>query len=205
MNKKQRDFSFSKRAASYDKGFEGKLSRRFYDLLQNEAELTDGMRVLDVGCGTGALLKRLCAKSNIDAHGIDADANMLAVAGRQCPNCSFRQAPAEEIPFDDGTFDVLTACMAYHHFSDKAGFAQEAARVLKPGGVLYIADPRFPFIIRKGLNGVLKLFEVVGAFLTAQEIAGRFSEYSFAFSGASHDGYAQVVKLTRGEPAGNEK
>lgn len=196
MNKEQKDFSFSKRAASYDEGFEGKLSKRFYNLLQNEVKLNMGMCVLDVGCGTGALLKRLCEESNIDAHGIDADASMIAVAKRQCPDCSFQQSPSEKIPFADGSFDVLTACMAYHHFSDKAGFAREAVRVLKPDGVLYIADPKFPLAIRKGLNGILRLFNVVGEFLTAREIADRFSECGFVFSGVAYDGYAQVVKLT---------
>lgn len=199
MDKAQRDFSFSKRAASYDEGFEGKLSKRFYKLLQNEVQLCAGMRVLDVGCGTGALLKGLCGKGNIDAYGIDVDANMLSVAVRECPACSFRQAPGEKIPFADQSFDVLTACMAYHHFPDKEGFAREAARVLRPGGVLYIADPRFPFVIRKGLNGASRLFRVTGAFFTAAEIADKFSEYGFSFSGAAYDGYAQTVKLTRKE------
>ena len=87
--------------------------------------------------------------------------------------------------------------MAYHHFSDKAGFAREAARVLKPGGVLYISDPKFPFLVRKGINGVARLFRVTGEFLTAREIADRFAEYGFVFSGAAYSGYAQVVKLVR--------
>lgn len=197
MRDKQRDFNFSKRAESYDDGFEGRLSKRFYNLLQDEVELSAGMRLLDVGCGTGALLGRLCGTNDIEAHGIDADANMIAVARRQCTACSFQQSPSEKMPFPDASFDVLTACMAYHHFSDKAGFAREAARVLGPGGVLYIADPKFPFVIRKGLNGVLRLLRVAGEFLTAQEIAGRFSEYGFEFAGAAYDGYAQVVGLTR--------
>jgi len=200
MSRNKKDFDFSKRAASYDEGLEGKLSKRFYTLLQNEVKLDEGMRVLDVGCGTGALLKYLCEKRNIDAHGTDADANMIAVAKRQCAACSFTQSPCENMPFSDGYFDVLTACMAYHHFSDKAGFAREAARVLKPGGVLYIADPKFPYVIRKLLNGASRLLRVTGEFLTAQEIADRFSGYGFEFSGAGYDGYAQVVKLTRMTP-----
>lgn len=197
MGKEQKDFNFSNRAASYDEGFEGKSSKRFYDLLQREVKLSVGMRILDVGCGTGALLKRLCDAGGIDAHGIDTEADMLAVAKRQCPSCSFQESPCESIPFPDKSFDALTVCMAYHHFSDKAGFAREAARVLKPCGVLYIADPKFPFVIRKGINGAARLFRVVGEFLTAKEIADRFTGYGFTFAGAAYDGYAQVVKLTR--------
>jgi len=197
MRKKLKDFDFSKRAASYDEGYEGKMSRRFYDLLQHEAKLDDGTRLLDVGCGTGALIKRLCASGNTDAHGIDADANMIDAAIRQYPAGSFQQAPGEKIPYPDESFDVLTACMAYHHFSDKAGFAREAARVLKPGGCLYIADANFPFLIRKTINNVARLLRVVGEFLTAQEIADRFSGYGFRLVGTAYNGYAQVIKLVR--------
>ena len=199
MSKKSRDFDFSKRAASYDEGFAGRFSQRFYKLLQNEAKPVEGMRILDVGCGTGALLKRLCDKRNIIACGIDADENMIAAAVRQCPDYDIRQAKSEQIPFDDGYFDVLTACMAYHHFSDKPGFSREAARVLKPGGILCIADPKFPYLIRKSINGAARLFRVTGEFLTAREIADRFAEYGFLCSGTAYEGYAQVVKLTRAE------
>jgi ubiquinone/menaquinone biosynthesis C-methylase UbiE len=195
--KKAKDFDFSKRAEAYDAGFEGRLVKRFYDLLYNEITMTPDMRLLDVGCGTGALLKRLCEKFDITADGIDADENMIAVAKRQCPSCSFQIAPCESLPFPDHTFDTLTACLAYHHFRDKEGFAREAARVLKPGGTLYIADPNFPFVIRKSINGAARLFRVVGEFLTAREIADRFQEYGFEFTGSAHKGYAQVVKLTR--------
>jgi ubiquinone/menaquinone biosynthesis C-methylase UbiE len=173
------------------------MSKRFYDLLQNEVSLDEGMRILDVGCGTGALLKRLNEKYNIEAYGIDADSNMVAVAKLQCPACTFTRAPGEKIPFPHEHFDVLTACLAYHHFSDKAGFAKEAARVLKPGGTLYIADPRFPYVIRKSISGILRLFRIVGGFFTAGEIADAFAEYGFEFSGAVYNGYAQVVKLVR--------
>lgn len=199
MSEKRKDFNFSKRATSYDDGLEGRFSKRFYDLLEKEVKLDDEMRVLDVGCGTGALLKRLCAGKDIDAHGIDAEANMVSVASRNCPAYSFQQAPSENIPFLDESSDVLTVCMAYHHFADKPGFAREAARVLKPGGVLYIADPKFPFPVRMVMNGILRLFRVVGEFYTAREIADRFAEYGFSFVGASYNGYAQVVKLTRRE------
>ena len=197
MSKQNRDFDFSKRADSCDEGYACKFSQRFYNLLQNEVKLDEGTRILDVGCGTGALLKRLCGERKIEACGIDAEENMIAIATSQCPDYSFRQAKSEEIPFDDKSFDVLTACMAYHHFSDKTGFAREAARVLKSGGVLYIADPKFPFLIRKSINGLAWLFRVVGEFLTAREKADRFAEYGFVFSGAGYNGYAQVVKLTR--------
>jgi len=54
-----KDFDFSKRAAAYDDSFEGKAVRKFYNLLLREIKVSPGMTVLDVGCGTGALLSKL--------------------------------------------------------------------------------------------------------------------------------------------------
>lgn len=199
MSKQNKDFDFSKRATTYDEGYAGRFSERFYNLLQKEVKLDDMMRILDVGCGTGFLLKRLCKERNIAAFGIDAEQNMIEFARNQYKNYSFFQARCEQIPFEDSYFDVLTTCMAYHHFSDKDGFAKEASRVLIPGGILYIADPKFPFLVRKMINGLARLFRVAGEFLTAQEIADRFTRYGFVCSGVAYDRYAQVVKLTKQE------
>jgi len=199
MNKqsKNKDFSFRKRAASYDEGFEGRMSRKFYNLVLQSVELHDGCFVLDVGCGTGALLKRMAAQNKIISFGIDAEAKMVEVAQKNCPEMDIRQSRSENMPFDDQTFDAVTVCMAYHHFADKEGFALEAARVLRPGGALYIADPRFPAPIRSILNGVFRLINVAGEFQNPDEIAKRFATYGFVFDSVAVDGYAQVVKLRK--------
>ena len=75
-----KDFSFRKRAASYDEGFEGRMSQKFYNLVLQSVELFDGCYVLDVGCGTGALLKRMATQNQIICFGIDAEAKMVEVA-----------------------------------------------------------------------------------------------------------------------------
>ena len=192
-----KDFKFDKRAASYDDGFEGKASQKFYNLLLREAALQPGAVVLDVGCGTGALLGRLDSAFGIIGYGVDVEENMIAQARAKHPAMRFSVAPCGQLPFENQTFDVIVACMAYHHFDDKEGFAREAARVLKPGGVLYIADPRFPWLFRKIMNGILRLVRIVGEFLTAQEMEARFAAYGFTGIGAAADAYAQVVKLQR--------
>ena len=197
MRKELRDFDFSKRAASYDKGLKGRVSKRFYNLLEREMIIKDGMRLLDVGCGTGTLITRLCATRSIEAHGIDVEINMIDAAKQHFPAGTFRLAPSEKIPYPDESFDVLTACMAYHHFHDKAGFAQEASRTLKSGGCLYIADVRFPLLVLKTLNGLARLFRVVGEFFTAQELTIRFAEYGFQLNGMAMDDYAQVVSFVK--------
>ena len=189
------DFDFAKRASAYDEGFEGKASRRFYDLLLREVALSPGMAILDAGCGTGALLESLSEECEVDCHGIDAEKNMVAVAKAKHPAMDFSLARCDDTPFADKSFDAIIACMAYHHFDDRKGFARESARLLVPGGLLYIADPRFPLPARKALNGVLRLARVVGEFNTPDEIAAEFSPFGFSCAGHAFDGYAQVVKL----------
>lgn len=197
MDKNKKDFDFSKRAENYDEGFEGKFSRKFYDALFALMKLNPLEAVLDVGCGTGYLLRKISKSYEINGCGIDVEDNMVQVAKKQCPEMNIQRSSCEKTPFDSNEFDIVTACMAYHHFSDKKGFAKEAARILKTGGYLYIADPFFPFIIRKIINGLARVFRVSGQFLTVQEIANQFIEYGFELSDYYKKGYVQVVELKK--------
>jgi ubiquinone/menaquinone biosynthesis C-methylase UbiE len=122
---------------------------------------------------------------------------MIQVAQKRCPDMNIQQSTCERMPFDDYTFNLITACMAYHHFSDKEGFAQEAARTLKVGGYLYIADPRLPFIIRKVINGLLNLFKIAAHFFTTQEVSDRFTKYGFVLSSSFEKGFVQIVELKK--------
>jgi ubiquinone/menaquinone biosynthesis C-methylase UbiE len=192
MSKEVKDFNFEKAAAKYDKRV-GKISGRFYSLLLAQVELFTGANVLDVGCGTGAVLRRMADVCEINGYGIDAEENMIREAKVKCPDMNIQISRCEDTPFGSQYFDVITACMAYHHFADREGFAKEAARLLKPGGRLYIADPRLPFIIRKILNGLFRLINVAGHFDNPQELYRHFGKYGFYPDGFIFDGYAQVV------------
>lgn len=197
----KRDVDFGKKAAGYDDGFEGRASQRFYNLLLREMEPPHEARVLDVGCGTGAFLAKLADRSDIIGHGIDTEENMIKVAEGKGLPMSFQVARCDDIPFGDGSMDIMVACMSYHHFENRDGFAKEAARVLRSGGVLYIADPRFPWPLRKTINGILRIFRSVGRFYKAEEIASNFSGHGFTMTGKAFKGIAQVVKLRKGPDA----
>ena len=197
MNENKKDFKFDKRAASYDAGFEGRFSQKFYSVLLANLDIKHLSTVIDVGCGTGYLLRRIAEQQEIIGYGIDLEPKMIDEAKAKCPEMNIQVSPSENTPFDDDTFDVMTACMAYHHFSEKAGFIKEAARIIKPGGYLYIADPCFPFPVRKTINGVLKLFKVAGKFFTAKEMATDFGRSGFQLASVSHKGIVQVVKLMK--------
>lgn len=59
-------------------------------------------------------------------------------------NATFQQTAAEELPFDDASFNLVTCRIAPHHFEDVTRFVRQAARVLKPGGILLVQDHLMP-------------------------------------------------------------
>ncbi len=101
--------------------------------------------ILDLGCGTGISTRQL-AKNKGLIVGCDADVKMLITAlQRPEKNVSYMQGVAEKLPFADGTFDAVTAFIAFHWFMNRKSIS-EIKRVLKPGGILYIAQPRYAAI-----------------------------------------------------------
>ncbi len=105
--------------------------REVFERLVELADLRDG-RVLDVGCGTGRLAAAL-AERGLDAYGVDASPEMLAVARRKLPAASFAEGRAERLPFADGSCDRLVFWLVVHLVDRLVAFA-EAHRVLAPGG-----------------------------------------------------------------------
>jgi ArsR family transcriptional regulator len=100
--------------------------------------------LLDLGTGTGRMLQ-LCASHVERAVGVDLSREMLAVAranldGQDYRNCSLRRAPAEHLPFGNGSFDVVLSHMVLHFLDNPELAIQEAARVLKPRGRLILVD-----------------------------------------------------------------
>jgi len=99
-------------------------------------------RVLDVGCGTGALLQQLALSCPTALLcGVDPVAEMLDVARRRLPaNVQLREGWAESLPFEDGEFDAVVSCSTLHYIREPMRALQEMRRVLRPGGRLTITD-----------------------------------------------------------------
>lgn len=103
-----------------------------------------GMKGVDVGCGEGRFT-RFLASQGAEMHGIDINDKSLdkARAALDGENVTFQNARGEDMPFDDGALDLVVFSNSFHHIAhDKMAMALgEAARVLKPGGLLYVMEP----------------------------------------------------------------
>ncbi len=100
--------------------------------------------VLDIGTGTGRLLEVLAPRAR-RALGVDASKAMLALARSRLAragltDCTVRLADMYRLPLQDAAFDVAVVQMVLHYAEDPAGVIAEAARVLRPGGMLAVVD-----------------------------------------------------------------
>lgn len=148
--------SYQKIADHYDDTFDGRFTLDFKNLMLSRVQIPDGGQVLDVACGNGRLLEMLSKKHRFSGFGVDLSGKMVENASLLNPTMSFRQASCDVLPFQNEAFDVLTVCAAYHHFPDVAAFANEAFRVLAPGGMLYIAEVYYPRLLRLLCNPLIR-------------------------------------------------
>ncbi|HSR50433.1 MAG TPA: class I SAM-dependent methyltransferase [Acidobacteriota bacterium] len=124
--------TWSRCAETYVDGF-GALVGEAISPLLDEVKVGSGDRVLDVGTGPG-LVAAAAAERGASAVGTDFSEAMLATARRLHPHIEFQRAPAESLPFDDGSFDAVVGNFVLHHSGAPDEVLHHACRVLRPGG-----------------------------------------------------------------------
>ncbi|UPT75430.1 MAG: class I SAM-dependent methyltransferase [Elusimicrobiota bacterium] len=141
-----------------------------------------GMRVLDLGCGTGTFGIMLArASPGTEVIGIDPDPDIVRMAERKAASSTagiaFKIAGAEALPFDRDAFDIVASTLVFHHLPPtvKRAALREALRVLRPGGRLLILDfgrPAGP--VQVVLGYAAAFFD--GWATTAENVAGMVPE-----------------------------
>ncbi|MGO8695833.1 MAG: class I SAM-dependent methyltransferase [Rectinemataceae bacterium] len=174
---------FDRWAASYDRS----VMQRFFfvpihvkmlELLESQELRDRPARIVDIGCGTGRLLRAVSIHwPTAELFGVDPAERMVSEASRLNPKAVFKLASAESLPFDDRTVDVVLSSMSFHHWGDQRKGIREIVRVLRPGGVLCLADHAFPLARLAGekvksRTQVRELAISAGLTILAQKSAG---------------------------------
>ena len=127
--------SFNVGADAYDR-FMGRYSVPLAPLFADFAGVTSGKRVLDVGCGPGALTGELIRRTAPgDISAVDPSESFVDAARERYPAVTVRRGAAEQLPFEDDKFDVALAQLVVHFMTDPVAGLREMSRVTRLGEV----------------------------------------------------------------------
>ncbi len=146
--------------------------------LIESADVADGQRVLDLGCGTGTLTMMIArAVPGAAVTGLDGDPRVLEIARRKAADLDIQwdQGMADQLPYPDGQFDRAVSSLVVHHLdtaTKQAAFA-EVYRVLRPGGIFGVLDFAPPLsLIGRFQAAVVRRLEETG-----DNLAGRVPQF----------------------------
>lgn len=149
---------FHKQAEKYDSGNKGKHARSLYESVINKLDELSFNNLLNVGCGTGNLLKLISTRYDVQISGVDLTPKMLNITRIKLGDeADLKVADSEELPFDNDKFDMVICTDSFHHYPHPEKVLAEIRRVLQQDGMLLIADPYTPAPLRQLVNLYFKL------------------------------------------------
>ena len=113
------------------------MSRPLYEAVLSRTNVGAAATYLDVGCGAG-LAAQMAAERGARVSGLDAAENLLAIARSRVPAADFRTGELEELPFEDGMFDVVTGFNSFQYAANPSVALAQAKRVAKLGASVAI-------------------------------------------------------------------
>jgi len=122
--------------SAYD-AFMGRYSRRLGPVFAEFAGLPEGARVADIGAGTGALSSELVARG-LRVAAADPSPQFVAALSERLPAVEAHVAPAEELPWEDESFDASLAQLVVAFMKDAPAGVREMRRIVKPGGTVAV-------------------------------------------------------------------
>lgn len=138
---------FNADAVDYDSKYE-QYTKDTHPIVLAELEKMSSSSILDVSCGTGTLLSRISA--NIKKAGLDVSPKMINRAKQKLgDSANLVVGDSESLPYTNGSFDMVTCILAFHHFEQPEIVANEMHRVLRKGGKVIISDVYEPIFWRR--------------------------------------------------------
>lgn len=119
-----------------------------YPIFLNYLDVEPGKRLLDIGCGTGYLLKE-ATEMGLETTGIDISDEAVRIAGKASPGSRISVGRGEELRFADGSFDYVTCIGVLEHFLDIEKGVSEIVRVGKNDALFLIVVPNRNFLLWK--------------------------------------------------------
>ena len=144
--------SFERRSGTYENSF---FQGLFFDRIHRNAlrPVPAGFQptsILDIGCGTGRLLRKAAARwPNARLTGVDPAEGMVKEARCRTPGAEFQVSLAESLALPDGYADPAFSTASFHHWQDQQQGVRQIARVLRPGGLFVLVDILMPMGIGK--------------------------------------------------------
>jgi ubiquinone/menaquinone biosynthesis C-methylase UbiE len=166
---------------------------QFKKVAVDSMKLTSEDIVLDLACGTATLSILIKQKfPNAEVHGIDGDENILKIAEQKVKqidiDVKIKKGLSYSLPYPDGMFDKIVTSLFFHHLTDqqKLETILEIKRVLKPNGILVVADWGKPRNLLTKIGSIIvQIFD--GFETTSTNMNGRLTKYF------TENGFANIV------------
>lgn len=156
QKERSRDY-FEKISSHYSDTYVGRYTEPMHDDLMQELAGRSFETLLDVGCGNGIFLSMVLKKFGVKVSGIDISPGMIERSKELLGDrADLRVGDSEHLPWEDGSFDIVTCIASFHHYPSPEPVLREMRRVLRSGGSVMIADPWAPEPLRFFANLIIR-------------------------------------------------